>query len=144
MTGVQTCALPIYAAKEIELPKDLVDGYYNVDVQYYKTYAAMYGITYEDILDMIGMTDDEIYARAHDNVLTDMIVYSVLKAEGFYITDSEYEEMLTELIESGGYKKEDLIETYTEKGLKDMFSYTKLYEKAVDWQNYVVVDKTEQ
>jgi FKBP-type peptidyl-prolyl cis-trans isomerase (trigger factor) len=103
----------------------------------------MYGMSYEEILKMIGMTDDDIYNRAHDNVLTDMIVYSVIKAENFSITAEEYDELLAELAESSGYSKDKILETYTEEKLNDMFTYTKIYEKAATWQKYTVVERTE-
>lgn len=125
-------------AKELDMPKDLVDGYYNMDVQYYKTYAAMYGITYEEVLGMIGMTDDDIYTRAHDNVFTDMVVYSVIKAENFSITEDEYNEMLKELAATSGYTEKEILETYTKEKLTDMFTYTKVYEMAPSWQNFTV------
>ena len=130
-------------AKEIEMPTDLIKSYYDVDVQYYSSYAMMYGMSYEDILKMIGMTDDDVYNRAHDNVLTDMIVYSVIKAENFSITDAEYDELLTELAESSGYSKDKILETYTEEKLSDMFTYTKLYEEAANWQKYIVKESAE-
>jgi len=100
-------------------------------------------MSYEDILKMIGMTDDDVYNRAHDNVLTDMIVYSVIKAENFSITDAEYDELLTELAENSGYSKDKILETYTEEKLSDMFTYTKLYEEAANWQKYTVTESTE-
>ena len=129
------------SAEEKELPEDLIKSYYNIDVQYYSTYAMMYGISYEEILEMVGMTDDDVYARAHDNVMTDMVVYSVIKAENYKITDAEYEELLAELAESSGYSKDEILETYTVEKLTDMFTYTKVYEKAADWQSFTVVEK---
>ena len=128
-------------ATEIAIPTEVVKSYYDVDVEYYTAYASMYGITYEDILDMIGMTDDDVYNRAHDNVLTDMIVYSVVKAENFSITDEDYDQLLTEFSESSGYSKEDIEAAYSKAELTDMFTYTKIYEMAVEWQNFVTVEE---
>ena len=125
-------------AKEIEMPKDLVEGYYNMDVQYYKTYAMMYGISYEEVLDMIGMTDDDLYTRAHDNVFTDMVVYSVIKAENFSITEEEYDQMLKDLVETSGYTEAELLASYPKEKLTDMFTYTKIYEMAPTWQTFAV------
>ena len=127
-------------ATEIELPADLIKSYYDIDVEYYSSYAAMYGMTYEAILEMVGMTDDDVYNRAHDNVLTDMVVYSVLKEENISINDEEYEELLTELAETSGYAKDDILKVYTKEDLNEMFIYTKVYESAVEWQNFVIVE----
>ena len=130
-------------AVEIAMPEDLVNSYYNIDVQYYSSYASMYGMSYEDILKMIGMTDDEVYNRAHDNVFTDMVVYSVIKAENFSITDEEYEELLDELVATSGYTKSEILASYPKEDLVDMFTYTKIYEDAANWQNYIIVEDAE-
>lgn len=131
------------SATEIELPADLIKSYYDIDVEYYTSYATAYGMTYEDILKMIGMTDDDIYNRAHDNVLTDMVVYSVVKAENIVLTEEEYQEMLDELAESSGYSKDDIVKVYTRESLTEMFTYTKVYESAVEWQNYTFAEAKE-
>ena len=128
-------------ATELSIPADIIKSYYDVDVEYYSAYASMYGITYEDILDMIGMTDDDVYNRAHDNVLTDMIVYSIVKAENYTITEEEYDELLAEFSESSGYSKEDILSAYSKDALTEMFTYTKIYEMAVEWQNFVTVEE---
>ena len=130
-------------ATEIELPAELIKSYYDIDVEYYSSYAAMYGMTYEAILEMVGMTDDDVYNRAHDNVLTDMVVYSVLKEENISINDEEYEELLDELAESSGYAKEDILKIYSKEDLNEMFIYTKVYESAVEWQNFIIVEAEE-
>ena len=131
------------SATEIELPADLIKSYYDIDVEYYTSYANAYGMTYEDILEMIGMTDDDIYNRAHDNVLTDMVVYSVVKAENIVLTEEEYQDMLDELAESSGYSKDDIVKVYTRESLTEMFTYTKVYEAAVEWQNYTFAEAEE-
>ena len=127
-------------ATELSIPAEIIKSYYNVDVEYYTAYASMYGITYQEILDMIGMTDDDVYNRAHDNVLTDMIVYSIVKAENYSITEEEYDELLTQFAESSGYSKEEILGAYTKDALTEMFTYTKIYEMAVEWQNFVIVE----
>ena len=128
-------------ATELTIPTDIIKSYYDVDVEYYTSYASMYGVSYEELLQLIGMTDDDVYNRAHDNVMTDMVVYSVVKAENFTITDAEYEELLEEFAASSGYSKENILAAYSKETLTDMFTYTKLYEKAVEWQNFIVVEE---
>ena len=128
-------------ATELTIPTDIIKSYYDVDVEYYTAYASMYGISYEELLQLIGMTDDEVYNRAHDNVMTDMVVYSVVKAENFTITEEDYNELLDEFAASSGYSKENILAAYSKETLTDMFTYTKLYEKAVEWQNFVIVEE---
>ena len=128
-------------ATELTIPTDIIKSYYDVDVEYYTAYASMYGVKYEELLQLIGMTDDDIYNRAHDNVMTDMVVYSIVKAENFSITEEEYDELLEEFVQSSGYSKENILAAYSKETLTDMFTYTKLYEKAVEWQNFIEVEE---
>ena len=125
------------AATEIELPKALIDQYYNSDVQYYKTYAMMYGMSYEDFLKMMGTSEDELYAKAHDSAKHDIVVFSVIKAESLALTDSEFDEMLDELVKSSGYSKDKILENYSKADLTEMFLYTKCFEEASGWQTFV-------
>jgi FKBP-type peptidyl-prolyl cis-trans isomerase (trigger factor) len=67
----------------------------------------------------------------------------VLKEENISINDEEYEEMLDELAESSGYTKEDILKIYSKEDLNEMFIYTKVYESAVEWQNYIIVEAEE-
>ena len=129
----------VKAATVINAPKELVDKYYNADVEYYKYYAEAYGMTYEEMLEYVGMTDGSLRERAEANVMKDIAIYSVIKAENITITDEEFERRLAILAESMGGEKEDVLKFYEKEELVDKFTYSKAYETAVDWQDLVVV-----
>ncbi len=130
-------------ATEIGLPKDLVKSYYEYDVAYYTLYAKAYGVSYETLLSYAGLTDDALATRAHDNVRTDMIVYSVIKAENFVLDDATYEQMLKDFVQSSGKTEKEILERYEKKELSEMFAYSKIYEQVVSWQTFTEVAESE-
>jgi trigger factor len=127
----------------VELPTDLIDEYYQFDMKYYETYAKYYGVTLETMLQYVGMTEESVYEEAKNNVLTDMMVYSVIKAENIVIDDEEYDKLLAEFLEESGCKKEELESQYSKDDLMEMFIYTKVYEAAVEWQSFTFTSNTE-
>lgn len=127
----------------VELPTELIDGYYQFDMKYYETYAKYYGVTLETMLKYLGYTEELVYEEAKNNVLTDMIVYSVIKAENITIDDAEYEEKLAEFIKINEWDREELESQYTKEEISEMFLYTKAYEAAAEWQNFTYTSASE-
>lgn len=128
----------------IELPKDLIDGYFNVDMKYYETYAQYYGVTLEQMLEYVGLTEETLYENAKNNILTDMTVYSIIKAEGISVSEDEYKEKLAEFAEQNNCDEEDVLKEYTKEDLMSMFLYTKAYETAASWQSFTYTESTEE
>ncbi len=130
------------SATVIALPEDLVDAYYQQDVDYYKMHATYYGMSYEDFLEKeVGTTDEEIYEGAYERVKNEILVYAIIKAENVTISEDEYNEMLDEWVNDTEYTKEDILESYTKEELIDIFTMSKLYDLGVSWQTYI--DKAE-
>lgn len=128
-------------AKEIELPKDLIEAYYEADIQYYKSYAAYYGMTLEAFLKAQGLTEDSIYKDVRDAVFSEMVIYSIIKAENISLTEEEYKERLKEYAESSGYSESTILAQYTKDELWEMFIYSKAFETIITWQTYTVTEK---
>lgn len=130
------------SATVIALPEDLVDAYYQQDVDYYKMYATYYGMSYEDFLEkVVGTTDEDIYKAARETVKNEILVYAIMKAENVTVSEDEYRQMLDEWIEESGYTEEDILESYPKEELMDIFAMSKLYDLGVSWQTYI--EKTE-
>ena len=127
----------IDAAQLVSPPTELVDNYYQQDVEYYKYYAPSYGMTYEEMLEYVGLTDESLRARAEANAMKDIAVYSIAKAENITISDAEYEEKLVAYAESQGYTKDEILEMYTKKELIDQFTYNAVYDAIESWQNII-------
>ena len=122
----------------ISLPEDLVDYYYQSDVDYYKMYANLYGVDYEEFLEnYVGTTDAELYEYAKDVVLSEIVVYALIREENITVSEEEYNAMLNEWAEEGGYEVEDILDSYSKEELMEMFAMSKLYDEGVSWQTYI-------
>ena len=126
------------AAQSVNPPKAMVDYYYSEDVAYYEYYAEYYGITYEEILASAGLDDASLRARAEDNVMKDIAVYSIAKAEGLVVTNSNYAEHIAAYVEYTGYSEKELLEMYTKDELREQMSYKRVYDVIESWQNIIV------
>jgi FKBP-type peptidyl-prolyl cis-trans isomerase (trigger factor) len=94
-------------------------------------------MTYEEMLEYVGLTDETLRARAEANAMKDIAVYSIAKAENITISDAEYEEKLAAYAESQGYTKDEILEIYTKKELIDQFTYNAVYDVIESWQNII-------
>ena len=110
----------------IEVPQQQIDYYYYADRSYYETYATMYGMTYEQMLNYAGTTDEEIKSNAYSNALDDIFLYSMVKAENLTLTDDEYPKMLTDFSKRSGMSVSYLLSNYGEQALKLYFQTDKV------------------
>lgn len=130
----------IIKAAELSSPHEkLVEKYYNADVEYYQYYADYYGISYEAILEQAGMTDQMLRERAEANVMKDIAVYAIIRAENIKLDEGEYDVRLEALAKLMGYSKEDIEKSYTKEELTEQFTYNKACEVIESWQNTVTV-----
>ena len=94
-----------------ELPQELVDEYYDVNIDYYQSYAdylsEMYGteMTLAGYAEtFMGMSLEELEKQckeyAEDAVKEDIALWLVADAEGIDITDEKYKEEVDELFET--------------------------------------------
>ena len=127
-------------SKEVKLPEDVVEEYYQYTLQYYKNYATNSWMTLEAFLEYIGLTLDDIREESKTQVFSDMIVYSLIKAENISITDEFYKQRLKEIAEESGVEEKEILEYYGEEEFKEMLLYTKGYEAVLEWNT--CVDKT--
>ena len=93
-------------ATEIALPEYLVNGYYEAELQYYQTYADMYGVTLDTILSSQSLTKDSLLKSVRDSIFSEMVIYSIIKAENITITEEEYQERLKEYMETSDSTEE--------------------------------------
>ena len=110
----------------IEVPQQQIDYYYYADRSYYEAYASMYGMTYEQMLNYAGTTDEEIKSNAYSNALDDIFLYSMVLAENLTLTDDEYPKMLTDFSKKSGMSVSYLLSNYGEQTLKLYFQTDKV------------------
>lgn len=85
-----------------EIPSEDIDSLKEAQVEMAKTYAAMYGMEYEDFLSAQGLTeetfDEQITGIAEDQAKQLYVCQAILDAENITITDEEGEELMAEYL----------------------------------------------
>lgn len=73
-----------------KVPEEQTTYYYEQLKAQYQSYAASYGLTYETILSLYGLTDESLKVQAENYAKQDLAFYAIVKAEGLTITEEEY------------------------------------------------------
>lgn len=89
----------------------------------YKNMAESSGAEWEDYLsDSLGVTqeeyDEQIELYAQELVKQEMIIYAISEKEGIDVTDEEYDEYLSDMLESSGFEDEAAFKNYTGMSLE--------------------------
>ncbi len=105
-------------ATVIEIPQQEYDYYYNMYSSEVEYYASMYGVTFETMLTYYGFEDvSEFEKFIESSVKNELVVYAVMQAESFEVTEEEYKALLTELIAISGKTEAEILEEYGEERL---------------------------
>lgn len=102
-----------------ELPTEQIMYYYTAERSFYEMYAAQNGITYEQLLQYMGATDEELYEYMANRVKQEIVVHSIAKAEGIELTDEDYSKGLAEYAASRGVSQAELVENYGEDYIRE-------------------------
>lgn len=108
-----------------EYPEDEVDEQYQEIVDYYTSYAEVYGMELEDFLSTyMGMTEEEFEEEAQsvaqDAVATKLAYELIAEKENLTPSDEEYEERTAEYAETYGYDDVDtFVEDYGEDVIQE-------------------------
>ncbi len=117
-----------------ELPQKAVDSLYWLNRSNYEAYAKQYGVSYEQFLSQyVGMDDETLLAYTKDYITEDIVIYSIVKAEGIEVTDAEYEDGVKMYMEENGMTREELIEQYGEDRIKSVLQWNKLMDCLTSW-----------
>ena len=119
--------------KSINIPDDMVDNLYGNQLYWAKYYADMYGTTLDEYLKSNGDTRESLREETRNNILTNMVIYSIMKTENVTLSDSDYYKFIIE----SGKSEEEWLKSYTKEELTDMFLYTKTFYAVSDWQTFV-------
>ena len=101
-------------AEILKYPEQQVMYYYTVYRNNIMTDADKYGHAYEEHLEAIGLTDEEVMEGARELVAEELVFYAIVEAEGYTISDEEYTEGVAEYAERQGISVEQM-ESYYEK-----------------------------
>jgi FKBP-type peptidyl-prolyl cis-trans isomerase (trigger factor) len=121
----------------IEVPKQQYDYYYNNYHYDIETYAPMYNMTYDEFLKNGGApyffgidvySEAELIKYINDMIKKDIVLETIIKAEGLVVTEEEYKNFVAELVALSGKTEAETIKQYGgEEALK-----AKLLSEKVD------------
>ncbi|MBQ8208557.1 MAG: trigger factor [Clostridia bacterium] len=118
----------------IEIPEKAVEALYWSSRANYELYAYEYGIEYEEFLSMyVGMDDESLREYAENYIKEDIVIYSIVKAEGLEVTDEELAEGIATYCEEYDMTEEELIEAYSEERIIGVLQWNKLMAAIYDW-----------
>ena len=122
-----TCTIDSY-------PEELIE--YSVKEarnQYITMLPAYYGLSYNDFLDMYGMSDEEfrvsLAEMARDSLKQEMILLAIAEAEGMTISEEEYEAGLQEYADTYGFPTMEEFEAqYGREVIEDALLFDKVQD----------------
>ena len=120
-------------AELISLPEKAVESRYWFIRQTYENYANTYDMEYAEFLEKnVGKTDADIRKEAEDFIFEDLIIYSIIKAEGLELSEDEYKEGLDEYAEVNKTTAEEFEEYYTKEVVWEALQYKKMIDFVFD------------
>lgn len=108
-------AYPESAVKK--LANDLYDYYEAVYYQY-----SQYGLTLENF----GITEESCEQDARDTFREEMVLYSIVKANGYTVTDEEYTAKVEALAEAQGITASEYQNAYSRQSVETKIYYEKV------------------
>ena len=116
----------------INIPEKMINDLYNYQLYWAQYYANIYGVSLDTFLSSNGDTRESLLSDTKQSIMTNMVVYSIIKAEGITLSDADYAGFITE----SGKTEAEWLKSYTKEELTDMFLYTKAFYGAIDWQTF--------
>ncbi len=126
-------------AKILEYPEEQVNYYLAQERARYRYLAQKNGDSYEDILALLGVTEESMLADARELVRSDLVFYAVVFAENIQVTDDEkngnFERYVRKYVDELGYTESYVRENMTEQIYESML-YDKTAEKLVTMNTF--------
>ena len=144
----------ITSATIISVPEEEFNFYY-YDLRYTaEDYAASFGMTYENFLasgygsyflGISAKSDDELRQYVQDIVKTEIVLVAIAKAEGYTVTDAEYQSYINNIKEYYGITEKEIFEYYSPEKLREEILISKVTELLKEKNGFniqIVPDKT--
>ena len=124
----------------IELPQNAIDSLYWLNRANYEAYAAQQGISYESFLTTyIGQTDEQLRQYAESYIKEDLVIYSIVKAEGLEVTNEERAEEVAKFCLQYKMTEDELIAAYGEDRIMSVIQWNKLMKAICEWNTAIEV-----
>ena len=120
----------------LEYPEQQVMYYYTSYRSNIEAEADIYGHAYEEHLQAIGLTDEDVMLGAKELVAEELIFYAIVKAEGYAISDEEYAEGVVKYAEQQEMTVEQLETYYAKEYIVNNLLWDKVFYELKDMTNY--------
>ena len=101
-------------AEVLEYPDQQVMYYYTSYRANIEAEADVYGHSYEEHLEAIGLTDEDVMSKSKSLVYEELVFYYIVKEENYSVTDEEYSAGVAKYAEEQGMTVEQM-ETYYDR-----------------------------
>jgi trigger factor len=120
-------------AEVIQYPQQQVLYYFNAQKSQYESYAASNSIDYNTMLSYMGVTEESMMESARSYTKEDLVFYSIVKAEGFSISDSEYASGAAGYAEQAGATVAQLEAYYGKDYITECLLWDKVLKQLFIW-----------
>ena len=134
---VQVWTKIMESAEILEYPEQQVMYYYTSYRANIEAEADQYGHSYEEHLEAIGVTDEDVMDKSKSLVYEELVFYYIVRAENYSINDEEYAAGVAKYAAEQGMTVEQM-ETYYEKDyIKDNILWDKVLLALKDMTTFV-------
>ena len=116
----------------VNIPDEMINELYDYQIYWAGFYAERQGVDLDTFLASNGDSRESLLEDTKNNILTNMVVYHIMKTENMTLSDEEF----LEFIEESGHSEEEWYAQYSKEEMTDMFLYTKTFYAVPDWQTY--------
>ena len=124
----------------VNIPESMINELYDYQIYWAQYYADAYNMDLDTFLAYDGYTRESLKESIKDNILTNIVVYSIMKAENVTLSDEDY----NKYIENSGYTEEEWLKEYTKEEITEMFVFTKTYDEALSWNNFIEIEPSDK
>ena len=119
-----------------QYPQDQIAYYFYQKRSGYEHMAKAGGISYESLLESLGITEETILEESYKLTAEDLVFYALIAAEGILITDEDkqahFEKYVALFVAEYGYT-EDYVRKYLESEIYETMLYDKTLEKLISF-----------
>lgn len=116
----------------VSYPEEYYTNMLNSQIAYYEYYAYYYKMEYEDFIkNIVKTTQEEIEETVKEQIMLNMVVYSIIKAENITAPEDMIDEYTELYASQAGLTPEKFVETYGENYVKEIVLMEKFSEMII-------------
>ncbi len=120
-------------AEVLEYPEQQVNYYLDAQKAQYMSYAESNNMDYATMLAYMGVTEESMNESAKSYTKEDLVFYSIVKTEGFEITDAEYQSGAAGYAEQVGASVAELEEYYGKDYIIESLLWDEVLKQLFVW-----------